>query len=260
MKKIIALILTITICFSFCACGNKDKSKQSQNNSNNSAVNNIYLSKSEVNLGIGETIDLIATVSPSNVDVVLTWSSSNSQVAQVNNQGTITAISEGDAVIKAEAPNGVLAVCNVNVATKTGRVTGNVTYKYNSYIGHKPDTDSKVFLISKSVKSLPSSVALGGTYSLPTGCYATKVDGSGNYSFDNIPVGDYYIVILSDNTNSGSDNGAIYWGIAVYNMFDESAKSTADNTCYLHKIKSTSITVRDGQTTTFSHDFGITYI
>ncbi len=259
MKNIISILLlvcTLTLCLA--SCGGSNDNSNSSDPANN--INNIFLSKSELTLGVGETTNLIATVSPGNIETTLTWSSSDDSVAEVSNQGEVTAKSEGNAVIKVEAPNGVLAVCNVTVKIKTGSVTGTVTYKYNNYVGNKPDTDAKVLLISKSVTSLPDSVALGLISSLPDGCYGTKVDGLGKYQFDDIPVGDYYIVIISKNTNSGSDAGSMYWGFSVYSMFSKDAQETANNTCWLHKIKSTSITVKEGQTSTFSHDFGLTYI
>lgn len=224
-------------------------------------VNNIFLSKSELVLGIGETANLIATVSPGNVETTLTWSSSNSDIAEVDNQGIVTAKGTGDAVIKVEAPNGVLAVCNVTVKIKTGKVTGTVTYKYNNYVGNKADTGALVILVSKSVTTLPDSLGLGLTSGLPEGCYGKKVDGSGNYTFDNVPTGEYYLIIISKNTNENMDRVSGYgsWGGAYY-LFSDKGKENALLNAKLYKTRTTSITVSDGQTTTYSYDFGITYI
>ena len=224
-------------------------------------VNNIFLSKSELVLGIGETANLIATVSPGNVETTLTWSSSNSDIAEVDNQGIVTAKGTGDAVIKVEAPNGVLAVCNVTVKIKTGKVTGTVTYKYNNYVGNKADTGALVILVSKSVTTLPDSLGLGLTSGLPEGCYGKKVDGSGNYTFDNVPTGEYYLIIMSKNTNENMDRVSGYgsWGGAYY-LFSDKGKENALLNAKLNKTRTTSITVSDGQTTTYSYDFGITYI
>ena len=226
-------------------------------------VNNIFLSKSELTLGVGETFHLIATVSPGNVETTLTWSSSDDSIAEVSDQGEVTAKSEGDAVIKVEAPNGVLAVCNVTVKIKTGSISGNVTYKYNNYVGNKPDTGTVVFLISKGVTSLPDSMGSGSTWEVDDceceGVYATEVDGSGNYILNDIPVGEYYIVLISKNTNTGKQNaGAMYWG-PVYNMFSDEGKERADSQAFLSKIEYESVTISEGKTTSFSHDFGITY-
>ena len=224
-------------------------------------VNNIFLSKSELTLGVGETATLVATISPGNAETTLTWSSSDDTVAEVDTQGVVTAKSEGSTVIKVEATNGILAVCNVEVKIKTGKITGNVTYKYNNYVGNKADTGATVILVSKNVKSLPDSVALGHTYALPEGCYGVKVDGTGNYTFDNIPIGEYYIVIISKNTNENSSyvNGVSQWG-GVYYLFSTQGQSNAITLSKVYKTRTASITVSDNQTTTYSYDFGVTYI
>lgn len=223
-------------------------------------VQSIFLSKSEVILGVGESIKLTATISPKNIQATLTWSSSDNEVAEVSNDGEITAKTEGSAVIKVEAPNGILAFCNVTVKIKLGRVTGNVTYKYNDFVGNRSDTGTKVYLISKSITSLPNNIALG--INVPADledCYYTEVDGTGSYLFENIPVGEYYIILMSKNTNSGSTSGVNHWGKEIYSMFSAEGQEYADAICYLHKIKSDSITVIDDKTTTYSHDFGITF-
>ena len=256
LSAILALCLVLTL---FVACDSSDSSDPTNNV--NQEVNNIFLSKSELTLGIGETANLIATVSPGNVETTLTWSSSDNSVAEVNDQGEVTAKSEGDAVIKVESPNGVLAACNVTVKIKTGSISGNVTYKYNNYVGNKPDTGTVVFLISKKVTSLPDSMGYGWTWYVDDyeGVYATEVDGSGNYILNDIPVGEYYIVLISENTNTGKENmGALYWG-SVYHMFSEEGKKRADDQAFLSKIVCESVTISEGKTTTFSHDFGITY-
>lgn len=280
MKKILSIVATILIlCICFASCDSSsnnekestdntttesrnDETTESNNNTTKEPskveVNNIFLSKSTVTLGVGETLSLIATISPSNASNKLTWSSSDAKIVSVDNKGRLTAKSEGEAVIKVVADNGIVAVCNVTVKVKTGSVTGNITYKYNNYVGNRPDTGSVVFLISKDVKSLPDSIARGWTFDVDQcdGVYATEVDGSGNYTLNDIPVGEYYIVIISDNTNSGSTSGAAYW--IVYHLFSTEGKSLADNTCRMHKITSSTITIQEEKNITFSHDFGIT--
>jgi len=180
-------------------------------------------------------------------------------VATVSEEGVVTGVAKGTAVIKVKADN-VFTLCNVEVVEKVGSVTGTVTYKYNNYVGNKADTDAIVFLISKKVESLPDSMALGMTYELPEGCYATRVDGTGKYQIDNVPIGDYVVILLSKNTNSGSKSGSLYWSYFIYSKFSEEGKGYADNTCYLHKIEYKNITVEADKTVTFSYDFGITYI
>lgn len=65
---------------------------------------------------IGETITLVATITPSNAsDKQLTWSSSKQSVATITQEGVVTAISEGEAIITASA-GGKQGTCAVTVA------------------------------------------------------------------------------------------------------------------------------------------------
>ena len=77
-------------------------------------VTSVSLSKSELTLDPGASETLTATVVPSNAtDKTVTWSTSNSGVATVEN-GKVTAVKEGEATIKATA-GGKEASCKVTV-------------------------------------------------------------------------------------------------------------------------------------------------
>ncbi|MBR5176263.1 MAG: Ig-like domain-containing protein [Bacteroidales bacterium] len=81
------------------------------------AVASVSLSQSSVALDPGGSVNLTATVSPSNAtNKTVTWSSSNQSVATVNN-GTVTAVGAGSATITATA-GGKTATCNVSVNKK----------------------------------------------------------------------------------------------------------------------------------------------
>ena len=140
MKKIICFVMTIILLCPLVSCNNdveptadttnstmENTSPQYTYQETSAQVNNIFLSKSELTLSIGEKETLIATISPGNITAKLTWSSSNTNVADVDTKGQVIAKSEGSTVIKVQASNGVLAVCNVIVKVKTGSVTGEVT-------------------------------------------------------------------------------------------------------------------------------------
>ncbi|MBQ0026342.1 MAG: Ig-like domain-containing protein [Lachnospiraceae bacterium] len=78
-------------------------------------VTGVTLSSSSATLTIGETKTLTATVAPSDAtNKNITWSSSNSNVATVDN-GTVRAISTGSATITARSNNGKTATCAVTV-------------------------------------------------------------------------------------------------------------------------------------------------
>ena len=81
-------------------------------------VSSISLNKSSTTIYVGSTEQLSANISPSDAsDTILTWTSSNSNIASVNNNGVITAISAGTAIVTAETTDGsnLSASCTVFV-------------------------------------------------------------------------------------------------------------------------------------------------
>lgn len=80
----------------------------------------ITLSSTEVHLEAGEVHQLSADITPEEAtDKEITWFSSNENVATIKN-GSIYAISDGNAKITAKAKNGVTSdICWVFVSTKT---------------------------------------------------------------------------------------------------------------------------------------------
>lgn len=70
---------------------------------------------------------------------------------------------------------------------KRGSVAGNVYWKYNNFIGNKPDAGSDVFLFSSDTGKAP----------LQATC-----DIQGNFSLADVPVGDYKLVVRSKSTNA----------------------------------------------------------
>lgn len=78
-------------------------------------VTGVSLNKSNIAMAPGDTMNISATISPSNAfDKNLTWKTSNASVATVS-YGRVTAKSTGYAVITATAHNGKSATVTVNV-------------------------------------------------------------------------------------------------------------------------------------------------
>ena len=79
------------------------------------AVSSIRLTDSSLQLARGESHTLTATVLPVNAtDQSVHWTSSDTSVASVDQKGTVTAVSVGEATITASA-GGLSASCSVNV-------------------------------------------------------------------------------------------------------------------------------------------------
>ena len=88
-------------------------------------ITEISLDKSSATLTEGETTTLVATVLPENTTYSksVSWSSSNSEVAAVDANGTVTAKRAGTAVITATSTNGKTAGCTVTVSRKEIPIT-----------------------------------------------------------------------------------------------------------------------------------------
>ncbi|WP_026511600.1 Ig-like domain-containing protein [Butyrivibrio sp. LC3010] len=86
----------------------ESETKQEDSSNNSKLVNTISLNYSKLTLGKGGKFTLQATLSPDG-STTLTWKSSNTKVATVNKNGTITAKKKGN--------------CNITVSTTDGKVS-----------------------------------------------------------------------------------------------------------------------------------------
>ncbi len=90
-------------------------------------VESIELNKTELELKKGETSTLTANVQPTNAtNPAVSWSSSNSDIAKVDQSGKVTAISGGEAIITAKAGD-ISAECRVSVSVPATSVSLNKT-------------------------------------------------------------------------------------------------------------------------------------
>lgn len=80
-------------------------------------VTNIEISKSSVSTTTGSKVSLTATITPDNATIKdVIWASSNENVAVVDENGTVTAISQGNAIITATSKDGgYYDTCDITV-------------------------------------------------------------------------------------------------------------------------------------------------
>lgn len=93
----------------------------------------IKLNKNTLELTVGESQTLVATVEPADTTDTVTWDTGRSDVATVDSNGKVTAVGPGTAVIAARAGE-KSAFCTVTV------VAAPCTHTYKTYIGEKPST------------------------------------------------------------------------------------------------------------------------
>lgn len=88
------------------------------------SVTSVSLNKSTLDIKVGETATLTATINPTNAtNKNITWESDNTQIATVDTAGKVTAIKEGTAKITVKTKDGNhTATCIVTVSKNDGIV------------------------------------------------------------------------------------------------------------------------------------------
>ena len=87
--------------------------------SDTNVVSEIKLNKNTITLTEKESITLTMSVSPTEADLSnITWESSNTSVAEVDNNGVVKAKTKGTAIIKVKSTTGKTAQCSVIVNSK----------------------------------------------------------------------------------------------------------------------------------------------
>ncbi|WP_370785143.1 Ig-like domain-containing protein [Faecalibacillus intestinalis] len=90
-------------------------------------IETIILNKTDITLTKGTSETLQATINPSDTtdDKTLKWTSSNPDVATVDNTGKVTAVGGGTATITVKSQNGKEASCEVKVTSKIESISLN---------------------------------------------------------------------------------------------------------------------------------------
>jgi hypothetical protein len=172
-------------------------------------VTSISLNKTSANLLIGGTVELSATVSPSDaVDKSVTWSSSNTSVASMNaTTGVVTAVAEGTATITATANDGsgTEATCSVMVYPE-GTVIWDSSNISNLYVSGTSSSYTKEGItLSANANMIYASWYGSGDY----GGIIFNANASGGYTFT-APTGKQFTKIeMALNGFVGWDNAAM---------------------------------------------------
>lgn len=119
-------------------------------------VTSIKLNRSKVTIDKGRSIRLVATVTPNDADnKALTWKSSNTNIATVNN-GYVKAIKTGKATIIVSSSDGsnITAKCDITIVQKATKVTVRQYYHINNPSKKLYKLNAKVYPSDTSDKSL----------------------------------------------------------------------------------------------------------
>lgn len=88
-----------------------------------SPAEEITLSDSSISLHSGDTKQLTATLSPEDCTDSVRWTSNNEEAATVDENGLVTAVKPGTAIITAAAQSGVMDICTVTVDAPAKKIT-----------------------------------------------------------------------------------------------------------------------------------------
>lgn len=98
----------------------------------------VTLNNTTATVYIGEFVNLTATVTPENAsDKTVTWTSSNTEIATVGEDGKVTGVEIGKVTITATTKNGISASCEVTVNVRTPTEPEQVALWKNDKAGYR---------------------------------------------------------------------------------------------------------------------------
>ena len=172
-------------------------------------VDSITVSGSETGK-VGETIQLTATVAPSEAEQTVSWRSSNSRTASVDNNGLVTLLKSGTVTITATSTDGSGTRGTISI-TVEDIVAESITLDKTTFSGNIGDT----------FKLIPTITPEGVTQELEFASSDNKiatVDDEGNVTLVaagtatiTVTVGDKSatcaVTVAAENTGNNNDNG-----------------------------------------------------
>jgi len=87
----------------------------------------VFVDKTKATLYAGTTLKLTVEMEPSDTETILTWTSSNEEVATVTDEGVVKALKKGTATITVKTANDKKATCEITVPQAPKKVTLNKT-------------------------------------------------------------------------------------------------------------------------------------
>ena len=153
----------------------------------------LTLSESVIYLLPDETTTLTATFSP-DIQGVVHWESAHTNIVTVDQSGTVTAVGAGSTVITASF-GGYEARCEVTVVNGSSSIEGTVH--------HDAPQSVTIYLFIRLPEGFEQSSL---TKVRPVAGYVlltkTIPNANGQYSFEDLPEGDYYIVVEIDGVET----------------------------------------------------------
>ena len=169
------LLIIFSVCLALCACGAIACGEGDSAGTGDVRVTSVSLDKNQLELEVGESETLTATVLPENAtNKLVSWKSSAPAVAQVDYSGKVTAVSAGETTITATA-DGKSATCTVTVTQKAPDVVHVESVTLNKTSLNLVEGDVSEKLIATVLPENATNKAVSWTSS--NNAVATVVDG-----------------------------------------------------------------------------------
>lgn len=139
-----------------------------------SGATGVTLSETEKTIKVGESFNLVATLTPDNADVkAVEWQSSNKKIASVEKTGTVKGVAVGNVTITAtpNAGGATPATCTVHVYDEVAQI-GNVKYPTFEEALEKAQPSDTITLL-KNV-DLKATAVINKSITLDLGGYTLK--------------------------------------------------------------------------------------
>ena len=194
----------------------------------------ISLNKTSATLYLDQTLQLTATVSPSNAtDKSVVWSSSNNSIATVSSTGLVTAIATGNATITATTADGsdLSATCEITVNAFVTSLTldqSEVTILEGDTITLTPTilptyaTDQNIYWSSNNtgIATVSNGVVVGRSGGETT-ITARTTDGTNLYAYCQVKVIPNFDIFMPDFSHiRGSSNNKFDLTVNLDNRYD----------------------------------------
>jgi transglutaminase/protease-like cytokinesis protein 3 len=194
-QKLFGIIVIVAVIGLIMACGGDDGTTMIP-------VTGVTLNKSSVSMIVGDTETLITTIAPYNAtNKTVTWSTSNEAIANVSN-GTVTAVTEGTAIITVTTADGnKTKTCSVTVTGGSDGGDGELGESFTSIAAFKTWLDAQPannaadpYIVKLNVSDLGGGSNADGSVGKALRDNSTKyvnLDLSGS-TFTSFPVNDDY--------------------------------------------------------------------
>ena len=204
------------------------------------AVTGVTLDRTTLSLEMGETATLVATVLPEDArDKTVTWSSGNTAVATVDQQGKITTVSPGTAQITVTTKDGSFsASCALTVVERVVPITS-ISYAEKGTTVKMNMGESYTIRVKVSPDNATEQIKASPAINCPVVCNATKETGTS-----------YWNVLVTALYKTGT--GAIFIDSASGNYSTQVMFSISKIDVTGIKLDRTEATMRVGQTMTLT--------